>query len=112
MDSQSPAAEHVTPVPSPRPGGTNGALDRIRPALRRARESEERAMWQGMGDAWAALTTIISGVVVWGLIGYGADWLFGTRPIFFVAGAVLGNFGAIYLVYRKELNREVPPRAT
>ena len=112
MDSQSPAVQHVTPAPSRRPGGGNGAVDRIRPALTRARESEERAMWQGMGDAWAALSTIISGVVVWGLIGYGADWLFGTRPIFFVTGAVLGNFGAIYLVYKKELSKGVPPRAT
>ncbi|MGH2759336.1 MAG: AtpZ/AtpI family protein [Actinomycetota bacterium] len=69
-------------------------------------------MWQGLGDAWAALSTIISGVVVWGLIGYGADRLFGTRPIFFVLGAIIGNFGGVYLVYRKELGRGVPPRAT
>ncbi len=69
-------------------------------------------MWQGLGEAWTALSTIISGVVVWGAIGYGLDRLFGTRPIFFVIGAVLGNFGAIYLVYKRELGREVPPHAS
>jgi F0F1-type ATP synthase assembly protein I len=93
-------------------GGRIGSLDRIRPALRRARETEERAMWQGLGDAWAALSTIISGVLVWGAIGYGLDRLFATRPIFFVVGAVFGNFGGIYLVYRKEMNRGVPPHAS
>lgn len=112
MDSQSLPAAHEARSSGVGSGGAHGAPDRIRPALRRAREAEERAMWQGLGDAWAALSTIISGVVVWALIGWGADRLFGTRPIFFVVGAIVGNFGGIYLVYRKELSREVPPRAT
>jgi ATP synthase protein I len=111
MDSQSRQVDDVVHRSLARPGGRIGSLDRIRPALRRARETEERAMWQGLGDAWAALSTIISGVVVWGAIGYGLDRLFATRPIFFVIGAVLGHFGGIYLVYRKEMSRGVPPHA-
>lgn len=111
MDSQSRRDAGFAGRTDAPPGGQIGSLDRIRPALRRARETEERAMWQGLGDAWAALSTIISGVVVWGAIGYGLDRLFATRPIFFVIGAVLGNFGGIYLVYRKEMSRGVPPHA-
>jgi F0F1-type ATP synthase assembly protein I len=59
-------------------------------------------MWRGVGEAWAALTTLISGIAVWGGIGYGIDRLAGTRPVFFVIGALVGNFAAIYLIYVKQ----------
>jgi F0F1-type ATP synthase assembly protein I len=56
-----------------------------------------------MGDAWAAVSTLISGVVVWGGIGWGIDYLAGTKPVGFAIGAVVGNFAAIYLIYAKQL---------
>lgn len=57
--------------------------------------------WSGMGEAWSYLSYIIAGVAVWGLIGYGLDSWMGTRPVFFVIGALVGNFAGIYLVYLK-----------
>lgn len=54
-----------------------------------------------MGEAWSYLSYLISGVVVWGLAGYGLDKWLGTRPVFFVIGALLGNFAGIYLLYIK-----------
>jgi F0F1-type ATP synthase assembly protein I len=56
-----------------------------------------------MGDAWAAVSTLFSGIIVWGGIGWGIDYLAGTEPIGFVVGALVGNFAAIYLIYAKEL---------
>ena len=88
-----------------------GSLDRIRPALSRGREAEERAMWRGMGDAWTAMSTIISGIVVWGGIGYGLDRLLGTRPVLFAIGAMVGNFAAVFLVYKKSMKQDAPTGA-
>lgn len=87
-----------------RQGARIGSPDRIRPALRR---ETERRLWQGVGEAWTALATLISGIVVWGGIGWGIDRLAGTRPIFFVIGALVGNFAGIYLIYVKTY-RDVP----
>lgn len=58
-------------------------------------------MWSGVGEAWAALSTLIAGIGVWGGVGFGLDHLLGTRPILFVVGALVGNFAAIYLIYVK-----------
>jgi ATP synthase protein I len=63
-------------------------------------------MYGGMGEAWNYLSTIIAGVAVWGGAGYGLDWLFGTKPVLFVIGALLGNFAGIYLVYIKAFREE------
>lgn len=63
-------------------------------------------MWQGMGDAWTALSTMIAGIAVWGAIGYGLDHVFGTPPVLMVIGVLLGNFGAIYLIYTRAMNAE------
>lgn len=64
-------------------------------------ESEGRKMWSGVGEAWTYLSTIIAGIAVWGAAGYGLDYWLGTRPVLFVIGALVGNFGGIYLVYAK-----------
>ncbi len=88
-----------------RQGAAVGSPDRIRPALR---QETERQLWQGVGEAWTALGTLISGIAVWGGVGWGIDQLAGTRPIFFVIGALGGNFAGIYLIYVKSF-RDVPP---
>jgi ATP synthase protein I len=68
-------------------------------------------MWQGMCEAWTALSTLIAGIVVWGGIGYGIDRLAGTRPILTVIGVLVGNFGAIYLIYVKYFKQDAPTGA-
>lgn len=89
-----------------RQGARIGSPDRIRPALRR---QTERQLWNGVGEAWTALATLISGIVVWGGVGWGIDRLAGTRPIFFIIGALLGNFAGTYLIYVKNF-RDVPTK--
>ena len=59
-----------------------------------------------MGEAWSYLSTIISGLVVWGAIGYGLDKWLGTRPVLFVIGVLVGNFAGCYLVYIKAFAAE------
>lgn len=64
-------------------------------------EHEGRKLWSGVGQAWTYLSTLIAGVAVWAGVGYGLDAWLGTRPVLFVVGALVGNFGGIYLVYVK-----------
>jgi ATP synthase protein I len=94
-----------------RQGGTIGSPDRIRPALKReqagGKRPDSKQMWQGMGEAWTALSTLVSGIAVWGGIGYVIDRVAGTRPVLFVIGVLLGNFAGIYLIYVKYF-KEVP----
>jgi len=52
----------------------------------------------GASEGWAALSTLIAGIVVWGGVGYGLDRLFGTSFIV-VIGLLLGVASSIYLVY-------------
>jgi F0F1-type ATP synthase assembly protein I len=59
-----------------------------------------------MGDAWTALSTIIAGIAVWGAIGFALDRAFGTAPVLMVAGVLIGNFAAIYLIYVRAVNAE------
>lgn len=54
---------------------------------------------QGEGTAWSVLGTLISGPLVWGLIGWGADELIGTTSVFLPIGLVLGFITSIYVVY-------------
>jgi ATP synthase protein I len=68
-------------------------------------------MWRGMGEAWNALSTLIAGIAIWGGIGYGIDMLVGTKPVLFVIGVLVGNFGAIYLIYVKYM-KESPHDAS
>ena len=63
------------------------------------RSVDRRQMWAGVGSGWSHLSTLISGVAVYGAIGYGLDRLFGTWPILFMIGAMprtalAGNTGA------------------
>ena len=52
-----------------------------------------------MGEGWAALSYIISGVVLWGGVGMLLDRMLGLYPVLTVIGALLGNFAGIYLIY-------------
>jgi len=73
--------------------------DRIRPVLTPARKTTSQDLYQGFGQAWSAVSTLLAGIIVWGAAGWGLDHLFGTRPILLITGVLVGNFGAIYLLY-------------
>lgn len=53
--------------------------------------------YQGM----TALSYLIAGILVWGLIGWLVDLWLGTRGIAAGIGAVLGAAGGIYLIVRR-----------
>lgn len=55
--------------------------------------------WSGMGTAWAVMGTLISGIVVWGGVGYVIDRLVGLRWLFLPIGMVIGIATSIYIVY-------------
>lgn len=61
--------------------------------------SEPSKSWAGMGTGWTITSMILGGMLAWGGIGYGIDWLAGTPNIFTAIGFVLGGGGGIYLVY-------------
>lgn len=52
-------------------------------------------------DGWALFSTLLSGVLVWSAIGWGADRLLGFQALFLPIGAILGMTVAIYLIVAK-----------
>ncbi|WP_017590524.1 AtpZ/AtpI family protein [Nocardiopsis ganjiahuensis] len=52
-------------------------------------------------DGWALFSTLLSGVLLWSAVGWGADKLLGFQALFLPIGAVLGMAGAIYLIVVK-----------
>lgn len=50
------------------------------------------------GDAWAIVSYLLAGLVVWGGAGWLLDWWLGTTFLVLV-GLLLGAAGALYLVW-------------
>jgi F0F1-type ATP synthase assembly protein I len=50
------------------------------------------------GDAWTALSYLLSGFLLFGGIGWGLDWLLGTR-VFTLVGLLAGGAASLYLIY-------------
>lgn len=59
--------------------------------------SDER-QYDGAAEGYAALSTLIGGIAVWGGAGFGLDRLLGTT-FFVVIGMLIGMSASIYLVY-------------
>jgi F0F1-type ATP synthase assembly protein I len=55
----------------------------------------------GSGQGWTALAYLISGMAVWGFVGWLVDRWLGTDGIAAGIGAVVGAAGGIYLVVRR-----------
>jgi len=62
-----------------------------------------------MGIAFRFSTEMVVALIVGGLLGYGIDWLAGTKPIFMILFFVLGAAAGILNVIRaaRELNAEM-----
>jgi hypothetical protein len=75
-----------------------------------------RAGWAGagrvQGEAYTALSTLLSGIAVFGGAGYGLDRLFGTGPFLLVAGILLGKGLGAYLVYARHAAETPAPEYT
>lgn len=62
--------------------------------------SSEPAGRKGEQDAWGAFGLMISGVAVWGGVGWLlSEWL--DNRIFLMVGLLVGMFAALYLVWFK-----------
>jgi ATP synthase protein I len=61
--------------------------------------------WSGHGDGWTLLSELASAIAVWGGIGFGLDKLFGTWPVLFACGMVIGYAAGAYLIYRRSFAR-------
>jgi ATP synthase protein I len=58
--------------------------------------------WRSANQAWGVISTLLSGILVWGGIGYALDrWLDFERYLFLPIGMVLGVSVALYVVYRR-----------
>jgi F0F1-type ATP synthase assembly protein I len=55
----------------------------------------------GAGQGWTALAYLISGMVVWGFVGWLVDRWLGTGGIATGVGVVVGAAGGIFLVVRR-----------
>ena len=55
--------------------------------------------WSGLGTGWAIVSTLIAGMLAWGLVGWGIDKLVGSHHVFLAIGIVLGGAGGVYIVY-------------
>ena len=62
------------------------------------READREVRRRGEADAFGALGLVISGVLVWGLAGYGVSrWL--DNQVFVMIGLLLGMAAGLYLVW-------------
>jgi F0F1-type ATP synthase assembly protein I len=55
--------------------------------------------WSGMGTAWALTGTLLSGILVWGGVGFLLDRWLDLRWLFLPIGMVIGVGASIYVVY-------------
>ena len=61
-------------------------------------DQPERQGRAGEGDAWAAFSLVIGGVLCWGGVGWLlSEWL--DNSIFVMVGLLLGMGGGLYLVW-------------
>jgi ATP synthase protein I len=61
-------------------------------------DRQKRDFYAGAGEAWTMVTELLTATAVWGAIGYGLDRAFGTWPILFAIGAVVGHATGIYII--------------
>jgi F0F1-type ATP synthase assembly protein I len=55
--------------------------------------------WRGANQAWSVTGTLLSGVLVWGGVGWLLDRWLGSDGLFLPIGMLLGMGLGIYLVY-------------
>ncbi|NHC13391.1 hypothetical protein [Motilibacter deserti] len=59
-------------------------------------------------DGWGVLSTLLTGVFMWGGLGWLADWLLGTT-VFLPVGLVGGAGLAIFTIYARYSRPPGPP---
>jgi len=58
--------------------------------------------WRSANQAWGVISTLLSGILVWGGVGYALDRWFGFESYLFLPiGMVLGVSVSLYVIYRR-----------
>lgn len=66
------------------------------------RSADRRELWLGAGEAWTWVAELLTATGMWAAVGFGLDRLFGTWPILFAIGAVVGHATGIYILWHKQ----------
>jgi ATP synthase protein I len=80
--------------------------DRLDAAERKRAERSRTPPPTSLGIAFRFSTEMVAGVAVGGALGYGIDWLAGTKPVFLIVFFILGAAAGILNVVRaaREIN--------
>jgi len=79
----------------PEPDDLKRLGDRLDEARRREAADVKPSAPSPLGIAFRFATEMVSALVVGGALGWGIDWLFGTRPVFLIVFFVLGAAAGI-----------------
>ncbi len=71
----------------------------INPSSRR--QKDEGQGWDGVNSAWIIVSHLLTGILLYGFIGWVLSVWIGHRPLLMAGGAMIGMFLAIYLIYRR-----------
>lgn len=81
-------------------------LKRLEDRIAAAKSAREEPKGHGSGEftqgslAWRMVTELVAGMLLGLMIGYGLDWLIGTRPLFLVIFALLGFAAGVRTMLR------------
>jgi ATP synthase protein I len=98
---------------APEPKDLRELGDRLAAAERRSAERSKGPPPTSLGIAFRFSTEMVAALIVGGGIGFGIDWLAGTKPIFLILFFVLGAAAGIRNVLKaaKELNAEMAAKS-
>ena len=94
---------------APEPEDLRELGDRLNAVQRRVAARQKGPPPTSLGIAFRFSTEMVAALIVGGGMGYGIDWLFGTRPIFLIVFFILGAAAGILNVIRaaREINAEM-----
>jgi ATP synthase protein I len=98
---------------APEPKDLRELGDRLRAAEQRSAARHKAPPPTSLGIAFRFSTEMVAALIVGGGMGYGIDWLAGTKPIFLIVCFVLGAAAGIRNVLRaaKEINAEISAKS-
>ena len=87
-------------MPAPEPDDLRSLGARLDAVQREKARGRTQAPPTSLGIAFRFSTEMVAALVVGGAVGWGIDWLAGTRPIFLIVFAMLGAAAGIRNVMR------------
>jgi len=96
-------------LPSPDPGDLRALGERLDEAHRREQSRKVQKPYTPLGIAGRFGTEILAAVIAGAAIGWGLDWVFGTRPVFILVMFMLGAAAGIrnVILASKEINERM-----